>query len=228
MITGPVVVLVLLEPDLGTSSVLAFTAFTLFFLAGANLIHLAGARGGGRARGAAPVHARLPDGPHHGLARPVDGHARASASTASRATSRSRSAASSGAGLGESRLAGGLFLPNASNDFIFAIIGEEFGLLGAGLVIVLFLAFGYLGIRTSLGAPGHVRRAARGGDHRLDLHPGVHQHRGRGGADPGHRHPAAVRLGGRLVAGDQLRRDRHPAVRVPGDGRERNLERCAC
>ncbi|MEI7743795.1 MAG: FtsW/RodA/SpoVE family cell cycle protein, partial [Chloroflexota bacterium] len=29
----------------------------------------------------------------------------------------------------------------------------EFGLLGAGLVIVLFLAFGYLGIRTSLGAP---------------------------------------------------------------------------
>ena len=58
-----------------------------------------------------------------------------------------------GAGLGESRLAGGLFLPNAFNDFIFAIIGEEFGLLGAGLVIVLFLAFGYLGIRTSLGAP---------------------------------------------------------------------------
>jgi cell division protein FtsW len=58
-----------------------------------------------------------------------------------------------GAGLGESRLAGGLFLPNASNDFIFAIIGEEFGLLGAGLVIGLFLAFAYLGIRTSLGAP---------------------------------------------------------------------------
>jgi cell division protein FtsW len=58
-----------------------------------------------------------------------------------------------GAGLGESRLAGGLFLPNAFNDFIFAIVGEEFGLLGAGLVIVLFLAIGYLGVRTSLGAP---------------------------------------------------------------------------
>ena len=42
VITAPVVMLVLLEPDLGTSSVLAFTAFTLFFLAGANLIHLAG------------------------------------------------------------------------------------------------------------------------------------------------------------------------------------------
>jgi cell division protein FtsW len=58
-----------------------------------------------------------------------------------------------GAGLGESRLAGGLFLPNAFNDYIFAIVGEEFGLLGGLLVITLFLAIGYLGIRTSLGAP---------------------------------------------------------------------------
>ncbi len=42
VIAAPVVVLVLLEPDLGTSSVLAFTAFTMFFLAGANILHLAG------------------------------------------------------------------------------------------------------------------------------------------------------------------------------------------
>jgi cell division protein FtsW len=58
-----------------------------------------------------------------------------------------------GAGLGESRLAGGLFLPNASNDYIFAIIGEEFGLIGAGVVIVLFVALAYSGIRVSLAAP---------------------------------------------------------------------------
>jgi len=58
-----------------------------------------------------------------------------------------------GAGLGESRLAGGLFLPNASNDFIFAIIGEEFGLVGAGLVIALFVVLAYAGIRTALRAP---------------------------------------------------------------------------
>ena len=42
VIAAPVVVLVLLEPDLGTSSVLAFTAFTMFFLAGANVLHLVG------------------------------------------------------------------------------------------------------------------------------------------------------------------------------------------
>jgi cell division protein FtsW len=46
-----------------------------------------------------------------------------------------------------------LFLPNASNDFIFAIIGEEFGLVGGGLVVVLFLVIGYQGMRTALAAP---------------------------------------------------------------------------
>jgi cell division protein FtsW len=152
VIAGPVIVLVLLEPDLGTSSVLAFTAFTMFFLAGANLAHLA-------ALAAAAV-------PAVGLMfmkgyqmdritawlNPWD-----SASSLGFHSVQGFLALALGgvvgAGLGESRLAGGLFLPNAFNDFIFAIIGEEFGLVGAGLVIVLFLAFGYLGIRTSLGAP---------------------------------------------------------------------------
>ena len=50
VITIPVVVLVLREPDLGTASVLAFTAFTMFFLAGANVLHLGGDGRGGRAR----------------------------------------------------------------------------------------------------------------------------------------------------------------------------------
>jgi cell division protein FtsW len=152
VIAGPVILLVLLEPDLGTASVLAFTAFTMYFLAGASMVHLAGLaaaavpavalmfmKGYQMDRITAwldPFHAANDLGFHSVqgfLALALGGVA--------------------GAGLGESRLAGGLFLPNAFNDFIFAIIGEEFGLLGAGLVIVLFLAIGYLGIRTSLGAP---------------------------------------------------------------------------
>ena len=133
-----------------------------------------------------------------------------------------------GAGLGESRLAGGLFLPNAFNDYIFAIVGEEFGLLGGGLVIVLFLAFGYLGIRTALGAPDTFGALLAAGRHRLDLHPGVHQHRGRRRPHPRHRDPAAVRLRGRILADHQLRGGGHPALGIPRNGRERNLERCAC
>jgi cell division protein FtsW len=58
-----------------------------------------------------------------------------------------------GSGLGESRMAGGLFVPNAFNDFIFAIIGEEFGLVGAVVVIALFVLLAYAGIRVALGAP---------------------------------------------------------------------------
>jgi cell division protein FtsW len=57
-----------------------------------------------------------------------------------------------GLGLGASRAKWG-FLPNAYTDFIFAIIGEELGLLGTLLVIGLFVAFAILGVRTALKAP---------------------------------------------------------------------------
>lgn len=57
-----------------------------------------------------------------------------------------------GVGLGASR-ARWSFLPNAHTDFIFAIIGEETGLVGAALVIVLFAFFASVGIRIALTAP---------------------------------------------------------------------------
>jgi cell division protein FtsW len=57
-----------------------------------------------------------------------------------------------GRGLGASR-AKWLFLPNAHTDFIFAIIGEELGLLGCMIVVLLFVAFAVTGARTALRAP---------------------------------------------------------------------------
>jgi cell division protein FtsW len=57
-----------------------------------------------------------------------------------------------GVGLGASR-AKWNFLPNAHTDFIFAIIGEELGLIGAFVVMALFVGFGILGIRAALRAP---------------------------------------------------------------------------
>lgn len=56
-----------------------------------------------------------------------------------------------GVGLGQSR-AKWFYLPEAKNDFIFAIIGEELGLWGGGLVIVLFGLLGFFGFRTALRA----------------------------------------------------------------------------
>ena len=54
-----------------------------------------------------------------------------------------------GTGLGQSR-AKWYYLPEAKNDFIFAIIGEELGWLGAGFVVLLFGLLGFFGIRTAL------------------------------------------------------------------------------
>lgn len=42
------------------------------------------------------------------------------------------------------------YLPEASSDFIFAVIGEELGLIGTSLVALAFLLFFYRGIRTVL------------------------------------------------------------------------------
>jgi cell division protein FtsW len=57
-----------------------------------------------------------------------------------------------GVGLGAGR-SKWLFLPNAHTDFIFAVIGEELGLLGCTLVVLLFCAFAALGTRAALRAP---------------------------------------------------------------------------
>ena len=51
-----------------------------------------------------------------------------------------------GAGLGQGR-AKWDYLPNADNDFIFAIIGEELGFVGAFAVVALFATLAYVGLR---------------------------------------------------------------------------------
>lgn len=54
-----------------------------------------------------------------------------------------------GVGLGASRQKWGS-LPEAHTDFIFAVIGEELGLLGSLMVLALFLVLGYAGLRIAL------------------------------------------------------------------------------
>jgi len=46
-----------------------------------------------------------------------------------------------------------LFLPFAHSDFIFAVVGEELGLVGALAVVLVFALFLWRGVRTALLAP---------------------------------------------------------------------------
>ncbi|HEY8869559.1 MAG TPA: putative lipid II flippase FtsW [Candidatus Limnocylindrales bacterium] len=152
LIVAPILALVFREPDLGTTAIIGLASFTMLFVAGVSLwrfailgltalgsLLVAGLRGYQMDRIQTwlnPWADPTGKGFHtiQGLIALGLGGA-------------------FGAGLGESRLAGGLFLPNASNDFIFAIIGEEFGFIGAVVVVGLFLVLGYAGIKTALGAP---------------------------------------------------------------------------
>jgi cell division protein FtsW len=148
LIVAPIVALVFREPDLGTTGVITMTAFTMFFVAGANIVHLAvmgagalmamivvGLRGYQLDRIRVwqdPWLDRLGEGFHtvQGLlALGVGGLL--------------------GTGLGASKV----FVPNAFNDFIFAEVGQEFGLLGSVVVIGLFLILAYSGVRIALAAP---------------------------------------------------------------------------
>jgi cell division protein FtsW len=57
-----------------------------------------------------------------------------------------------GVGFGRSSLKMS-YLPEPQNDFIFSIIAEEWGFLGAAAVILLFLAWALLGLRIARAAP---------------------------------------------------------------------------
>jgi len=53
-----------------------------------------------------------------------------------------------GVGLGQGTSKYG-WVPNANSDYVFAIVGEEMGLLGCALVLALFGFFAYTGLRVS-------------------------------------------------------------------------------
>jgi len=67
-----------------------------------------------------------------------------------------------GTGLGTSR-AKWDFLPNAHSDFIYAVIGEELGLVGALAVLIAFGVLIYAGVRIAMHARGTFERLLAAG-----------------------------------------------------------------
>ncbi len=145
-------VLVLKEPDMGTASLLVFTAFAMFFAAGARLVHLA-----------AVLIVTVPFAALTVLASPYR-RARIFAfvdpwkdplNTGFHIVQSLLALGSGGlfgVGLGASR-AKFFYLPEQYTDFIFSVLGEELGLIGTLAVIALFVTLAYRSIRIALAAP---------------------------------------------------------------------------
>jgi cell division protein FtsW len=152
VVTGLAAALIMAQPNLGTTLVVVAIVVTLLFVAGAPLKKLGvlGAVGVGAAvlaAMAAPYRRARVLAFLDPWADPLNTGYQTIQAWAAIAEG-----GISGVGVGAGRAKWG-FLPFAHTDFIFAVIAEELGLIGAVAVLGLFLALALLGVRTSLRAP---------------------------------------------------------------------------
>jgi cell division protein FtsW len=146
------VVLVMAQPDMGTTIVLACVAVAMLFTAGIPLGPLGGllASGGGIALFmaiAAPYRWRRMTSFIHPFK---------DASNTGYQSVQALLALSHGHVLGEglgASIASYGYLPNAQTDFIFAVIGEETGLVGGLFLSGLFMTLALVGTRITCRAP---------------------------------------------------------------------------
>jgi len=144
--------LVMLQPDMGTTIIMAILTGTILFVGGIRMRHMAAVLGA--AAGAGTLLAIVEPYRRARLMSFIDpfDHYKEGGYQVAQSLIALGSGGWTGVGLGAGR-AKWMFLPNAHTDFIFAIIGEELGLVGCALVLILFGALAVLGIRTTLRAP---------------------------------------------------------------------------
>ncbi len=151
VLLGVVTGLILLQPDYSTAILIVGTAVGMFFIAGADLLQLfIGAVFGGGTLAfllfQAPYRARRFTGFWNPTKDPLN-----SGFHVVQALIALRRGGLSGLGLGSSLQKE--LLPASHTDTIFAILGEELGLIGCLLVVGLFVALAYRGFRIALNAP---------------------------------------------------------------------------
>ncbi len=152
LLTGVVSALLMMQPHLGACLLIAGVATTMLYFGGARLSHLALSSAVGASLAALMVayspwrRARVlgfldpwedPLGNGYQTLRSL--HALAAGGV-------------DGLGLGSGRAKWG-FLPYAHTDFIFAVIGEELGIVGSLFVVTLFVVIAGAGLTVALRAP---------------------------------------------------------------------------
>ena len=161
-VTAGVALIVVLQRDLGTTIILCGSVFLLLFVAGVRLRWLAagGAMGlllsialilgEGYRRDRLLAYANPGADPGGAGYQLIQGYIALG------------SGGWFGVGLGASRQKWGS-VPNAHTDFIFAILGEELGLIGECVVLALFGLLIYAGIRIAVRAPDTFGRLLAAG-----------------------------------------------------------------
>ncbi|MEZ5140907.1 MAG: putative lipid II flippase FtsW [Acidimicrobiales bacterium] len=152
VILGGVSVLIMLQPNLGTTLLIFAIVFVMLVVAGVPGRHLALLAGAAGAAGAAfavltPWRMRRLMAFRDPWADP---HNTGYQNLQSNAALANGGFTGTGIGMGRAKYG---FLPEAHTDFIFSVLGEETGFIGGVLLLALFVAFGVLGIRVALRAP---------------------------------------------------------------------------
>jgi cell division protein FtsW len=172
VVAGPACLLILVEPDMGTTLVVVFTIAAMLIAAGTSKRHLMLL-----ALGAAAIALLFIVAEPYQRARLTSFlHPWSSRSTAGFQAVQGQIALGSGGvfgvGLGKS-VQKVFYLPEAQTDFILAVIGEELGVMGIGLVVVLYGMIAYAGLRTARRAAGRYAKLLAAGLTSLILCQGI-------------------------------------------------------
>lgn len=142
---GAVCGLIFLQPNVSTTAIVALTSFILLFVGGARIFHLGSIVGGLAFIG--------------GLGAMIFPHSRTrimsfinsvlDGTNINLQVLQSKIALGSGGlfglGIGHSRQSD-LFLPEPHNDFVFSVVGEELGFIGALVILFAYMAIFFVGI----------------------------------------------------------------------------------
>ena len=152
LIVGPITLMILKQPDFGSTVMIALILFAMLFAAGARGWHLAGA--GSAALCMLVFQAVAKSYRMKRLTTFLDpwSVARGAGFQLVQSFIALGEGGKWGVGLGAGRQKM-FYLPEAHTDFVFAVVGEEFGLIGAAVVIALFLTILFRGMKIAHDEP---------------------------------------------------------------------------
>jgi cell division protein FtsW len=174
VVAGPALLLIVVEPDLGTALVVAFTLAALLVVAGIQMRHLGILAG--IAVGCVLVLAVAQPYERARLTSFLHPWATTTKSGAGYQAVQGQIALGSGGllgvGLGRS-VQKTFYLPEAQTDFILGVVGEELGVLGVFVIVCLYGMVAYAGLRTARRAVDRYAKLLAAGLTSLILCQGI-------------------------------------------------------